>query len=152
LAAEKGMKVAYHHHMGTGVQTTEEIDRLMEETDPKLVYLLYDTGHLVFSGEDYVMLLKKYINRIAHVHFKDIRKDVMESVKKDKLSFLQGVKKGVFTVPGDGMIDFDPVFKILSENGFEGWFVVEAEQDPAKANPFKYAQMARAFIQEKTGL
>jgi len=152
LAAEKGMKVAYHHHMGTGVQTTEEIDRLMEETDPKLVYLLYDTGHLVFSGEDYVMLLKKYINRIMHVHFKDIRKEVMESVKNNKLSFLQGVREGVFTIPGDGMIDFDPVFKILSEQGYKGWFVVEAEQDPAIANPFEYAKMARTFIREKTGL
>ena len=152
LAAEKGMKVAYHHHMGTGVQTTEEIDRLMEQTDPKLVYLLYDTGHLVFSGEDYVMLLEKYVDRIVHVHFKDLREEVMESVKHDGLSFLQGVKLGVFTVPGDGMIDFDPVFSILSEHGYEGWFVVEAEQDPAIANPLEYAKKARAFIREKTGL
>jgi inosose dehydratase len=152
LAAEKGMKVAYHHHMGTGVQTTEEIDRLMEQTDPQLVHLLYDTGHLVFSGEDYVMLLEKYVNRIVHVHFKDLREEVMESVKQDGLSFLQGVKLGVFTVPGDGMIDFDPVFKILSEHEYKGWLVVEAEQDPAIANPLEYAKKARAFIAAKTGL
>jgi len=152
LAAEKDMKVVYHHHMGTGVQTTAEIDRLMEQTDPNKVFLLYDTGHLVFSGEDHVMILKKYINRIFHVHLKDVRQDVMETVKNDKLSFLQGVRKGVFTVPGDGMIDFDPVFKVLSDHGYEGWFVVEAEQDPALANPLEYAQKARSFIKEKTGL
>lgn len=152
LADEKDMKVVYHHHMGTGVQTTAEIDRLMEQTDPNKVFLLYDTGHLVFSGEDHVMILKKYINRIFHVHLKDVRQDVMETVKNDKLSFLQGVRKGVFTVPGDGMIDFDPVFKVLSDHGYEGWFVVEAEQDPALANPLEYAQKARSFIKEKTGL
>ncbi|SMP41885.1 myo-inosose-2 dehydratase [Anoxynatronum buryatiense] len=152
LAAEKDMKVVYHHHMGTGVQTTAEIDRLMEQTDPNKVFLLYDTGHLVFSGEDHVMILKKYINRIFHVHLKDVRQEVMETVKQEKLSFLQGVRQGVFTVPGDGMIDFDPVFKVLSEQGYEGWFVVEAEQDPALANPLEYAKMARSFIKEKTGL
>ncbi|MEN1761946.1 myo-inosose-2 dehydratase [Anoxynatronum sibiricum] len=152
LAAEKDMKVVYHHHMGTGVQTTAEIDRLMEQTDPNKVFLLYDTGHLVFSGEDHVMILKKYINRIFHVHLKDVRQEVMETVKQEKLSFLQGVRQGVFTVPGDGMIDFDPVFKVLSDHGYEGWFVVEAEQDPALANPLEYAKMARSFIKEKTGL
>jgi inosose dehydratase len=152
LAAEKGMKVVYHHHMGTGIQTTAEIDRLMSETDPLKVFLLYDTGHLVLSGEDYVMLLDQYIDRIEHVHLKDIRESVMKTVKSEKLSFLQGVRRGVFTVPGDGMINFDPVFKRLSESGYEGWLVVEAEQDPGIANPFEYAKSAREFIRLKTGL
>jgi len=152
LAAEKGMIVAYHHHMGTGVQTFEEIDKLMEMTDPNLVYLLYDTGHLVFSAVDPVAVLKKYANRIKHVHLKDIRKEVLDRVSKEHMSFLQAVRAGVFTVPGDGMIDYDPIFNILKETSYSGWFVVEAEQDPAKANPLEYAIKARKFIAEKTGL
>lgn len=152
LAAEKDMKVVYHHHMGTGVQTTEEIDHLMALTDPKLVYLLLDTGHLTFSGENPETILKKYVTRIKHVHLKDIRSDVLEKVKTAKMSFLSAVKEGVMTVPGDGMIDFEPLFRILDKNHYEGWFVVEAEQDPAKANPFEYALKARDYIREKAGL
>ncbi len=152
LAAEKDMVVAYHHHMGTGVQTLEEIDRLMTMTDPNLVYLLFDSGHLTFSGENPEEVLKKYIKRIQHVHLKDVRKDVLERVKNEKLSFLQAVKEGAFTIPGDGMIDFEPLFDILGENNYMGWFVVEAEQDPAKANPLEYAIRARKYISEKTGL
>lgn len=152
LAAEKDMKIVYHHHMGTGVQTLEEIDKLMEMTDPNLVYLLFDTGHLTFSDVNPEIVLKKYVNRIKHVHLKDIRKEVLDAVKSEEMSFLNAVKAGVFTVPGDGMIDYDPLFKILDENNYEGWFVVEAEQDPAKANPLEYAIKARKFIAEKTGL
>lgn len=152
LAAQKGMKIVYHHHMGTGVQTLEEIDKLMEITDPNLVYLLFDTGHLTFSNVNPEVVLKKYINRIKHVHLKDIRKEVLATVKSEEMSFLNAVKAGVFTVPGDGMIDYGPLFKILDENNYEGWFVVEAEQDPAKANPLEYAIKARKFITEKTGL
>ncbi len=152
LAGEKGMVLTYHHHMGTGVQTFEEIDRLMDMTDPGLVYLLFDTGHLTFSGVDAEAVLKKYARRIKHVHLKDIRKDVLERAEKENWSFLKSVKNGVFTVPGDGFINFDPLFKILAENSYEGWFVVEAEQDPAKANPLEYAMKARTFIFERTGL
>ncbi|MFD2216765.1 MULTISPECIES: myo-inosose-2 dehydratase [Metabacillus] len=152
LAAEKEMKLVYHHHMGTGVQTTEEITRLMEGTDPNKVSLLYDTGHLVFSGEDYLEVLTKYMDRIHHVHLKDVRADVAQKVRDEKVSFLQGVKQGVFTVPGDGLIDFKPIFKLLSEANYEGWFVVEAEQDPAIANPFEYAVKARKYIRENCGL
>lgn len=152
LAAEKGMKIVYHHHMGTGVQTATEIDRLMEGTDPEKVSLLYDTGHLVFSGEDHLKVLKKYVDRIHHVHLKDIRMDVVERVHSEKLSFLQAVKAGVFTVPGDGVIDFKPVFEVLSEADYKGWFVVEAEQDPSIANPFEYAVKARKYIRETAGL
>jgi len=152
LAAEKDMKIVFHHHMGTGVQTFEEIDKLMELTDPSLVSLLFDSGHLTFSGVDPEAVLRKYINRIKHVHLKDIRKEVLEKVKTENMSFLNAVKVGVFTIPGDGMIDFEPLFKILEENNYEGWYIVEAEQDPALANPLEYAITARKFIKEKAGI
>ena len=152
LAKEKGMYFTVHHHMGTGVQTAEEIDKLMEITDPDLVYLLFDTGHLSFSGEDVLGVLKKYVNRVKHVHLKSIRKDVIEDAKVKGYSFLDSVRAGSFTVPGDGDFDFTPVFDILDEAGYEGWVVVEAEQDPAKANPYEYAVIARNYIREKTGL
>lgn len=152
LAKEKGMILTYHHHMGTGVQTFEEIDKLMDMTDPNLVYLLFDTGHLIFSGIDPEAVLKKYIKRIKHVHLKDIRSEVFEKVKKEDWSFLKAVKEGVFTIPGDGIINYDPLFKILAQSDYTGWFVVEAEQDPAKANPLEYAIKSRKFISEKTGL
>ena len=148
LAHEKGMEIVYHHHMGTGVQTTEEIDRLMENTDPDRVNLLFDTGHLVFSGEDPLEIYDKYKNRIKHIHFKDVRKEVAKEVKENNDSFLVAVKKGVFTVPGDGMIDFKPIMDAILDYGYEGWIVVEAEQNPAKANPFEYALKARKYIDE----
>lgn len=152
IALERGMKLVYHHHMGTGVQTAAEIDKLMRLTEPKLVYLLYDTGHLTFSGEDNIAVLKKYLPRIKHVHLKDVRQDVLNRVRAEKLSFLQGVREGVFTVPGDGVIDFAPIFAILAQGQYEGWYVVEAEQDPQKANPLEYAKKARKYIQEVAGL
>ncbi|WP_342046813.1 myo-inosose-2 dehydratase [Bacillus sp. OTU530] len=152
LAAEKDMDIVFHHHMGTGIQTTEEIDKLMELTDPKLVSLLFDTGHLVFSGEDPIHVLKKHLPRIKHVHLKDIRPEVVTRVKEEDLSFLQAVKAGAFTVPGDGGIEFDEVFTTLAASDYTGWFVVEAEQDPAVANPLEYALKARRYIHEKTGL
>jgi inosose dehydratase len=150
LALQKGIKLCCHHHMGTGIENIAEIDELMARTEN--VGLLYDTGHAVFAGIDHVKLLEKYITRIVHIHLKDIRKDVLVSVKNDKMSFLDAVRKGVFTVPGDGMIDFAPVFKIIENSGYKGWLVIEAEQDPAKANPFEYALKARRFIKEETGL
>ena len=152
LAHEKGMEIVYHHHMGTGVQTTEEIDRLMEMTDPDKVKLLFDTGHLVFSGENPIAVYNRHKDRIKHIHFKDIRQETAEEVEKEKDSFLNGVKKGVFTVPGDGMIDFTPIWTAIHASDYEGWIVVEAEQDPAKANPFEYAVKARSYIREVTGL
>lgn len=151
-AKEMGLSLTYHHHMGTGVQTSAEIDRLMEETDPDLVGLLYDTGHLVFSGEDPLAVLNKWIGRIRHVHLKDVRKERREQAIKEKWSFLKGVKEGVFTVPGDGMIDFKPLLSTLMESGYQGWWVVEAEQDPAKANPLEYAMKARAYIRKTAGI
>ena len=152
LARHYDMRLVYHHHMGTGVQTQEEIDRLMNDTDPELVSLIFDTGHIVYSGGDPVALVKKHGQRIKHVHLKDIRKNVLQRVKSKKMSFLDSVVAGVFTVPGDGFIDYDAIFQALAEFNYTGWFIVEAEQDPAKANPLDYAKMGRAFIQEKLGL
>lgn len=152
IAKSKGMKMCYHHHMGTGVQTFAEIDRLMDNTDSDLVYLLFDTGHLVFSGENPKAVLEKYIGRIAHVHLKDIRKNILDEVKKEDMSFLNAVRKGVFTVPGDGMIDFKPLFEILNKNNYDGWYIVEAEQDPKIADPLEYAIKARKYIKENANL
>ena len=152
VAKDMGITLTFHHHMGTVVQTAAEIDRLMENTDPEYFNLLFDSGHLAYCGEDYMYVLKKYINRIKHVHLKDIRPDIVAEVKANGLSFLQGVRKGTFTVPGDGVIDFAPIFDVLAENNYEGYVLVEAEQDPAIANPFEYAVKARKYIAEKAGL
>lgn len=151
IAAEKEMEIVYHHHMGTGVQTTEEIDRLMAETNPEKVSLLFDTGHLVFSGEDPMAIYEKHQNRIKHIHFKDIRKEVARQVVETKISFLEAVKLGIFTVPGDGMIDFKPIVSAIDASGYKGWVVVEAEQDPALANPLEYAIKARTYIKSIWG-
>lgn len=152
VAKDMGIALTFHHHMGTVVQTAAEIDRLMENTDPELFSLLFDSGHLAYCNEDYMAVLKKYAKRIKHVHLKDIRPEVIARVKAEHLSFLQGVRMGTFTVPGDGAIDFAPIFDVLAENGYEGYVLVEAEQDPEIANPFEYAKMARAYIREKAGL
>lgn len=154
IAHDRGFKLAFHHHMGTVIQSLEETLRLLEETDPQYVHLNYDCGHFYFAGEDPVEALEKTISRVAHVHLKDIRLQVLTTVKENRLSFLDAVKSGVFTVPGDpeGCIDFIPIFALLKKHDYEGWLVVEAEQDPAKANPLAYAKMARRFIREHTGL
>lgn len=152
IAKDKGMTLTFHHHMGTVVQTEEEIDRFMEMVDPELVFLLFDSGHLSFAGIDPEKVLKRYVNRIKHVHLKDIREEMVKKSQNERWSFLKGVREGVFTVPGDGDVDFAPIFRILEDAGYEGWVVVEAEQDPAKANPLEYAKKARAYIAEKTGL
>lgn len=152
VAKDMGITLTFHHHMGTVVQTAAEIDRMMENTDPELFNLLFDSGHLAYCGEDYMYILKKYINRIKHVHLKDIRPDVIKKVKDEKKSFLEGVRMGTFTVPGDGAIDFAPIFEVLAENDYEGYVLVEAEQDPEVANPFEYAVKARKYIAEKAGL
>lgn len=152
VAKDMGIKLCFHHHMGTVVQTEEEIDRLMANTDPELFGLLFDCGHLAYCGEDYMSVLNKYADRIRHVHLKDIRPEKVEQVKREHLSFLQGVRLGTFTVPGDGVIDFKPIFDVLEKTGYEGYVLVEAEQDPAIANPLEYAIKARKYIAEKAGL
>lgn len=149
---EYGISLTFHHHMGTVVQTAEETERLMEGTDPEYVSLLFDSGHFAYCGENPVAMVTKYVDRIKHVHLKDIRPEVVEKVKAEDMSFLAGVRAGAFTIPGDGCVDFDSIFEVLEEADYAGYMVVEAEQDPAKANPLEYAIRARKFIAEKTGL
>ncbi|MDR1928364.1 MAG: myo-inosose-2 dehydratase [Oscillospiraceae bacterium] len=146
LAVKKGMKLTFHHHMGTVVQTEEEIDRLMAGTEPTLVHLLFDSGHLSFAGIDPVRVLRKHVSRVAHVHLKDMREQAAARVRAEKRSFLEAVRLGVFTVPGDGCVDFAPILRLLEEADYRGWLVVEAEQDPAKANPLEYAYKAREYL------
>ena len=152
ISKEYGITTVYHHHMGTVVQTAEEVDRMMDMCDPDSLYLLFDSGHLAYCGEDYMAVLTKYVDRIKHVHLKDIRPEIIKKVRDEHLSFLRGVRMGAFTVPGDGAIDFAPIFDTLDEAGYEGWILVEAEQDPAIANPFEYAVKARAYISDKAGI
>ena len=152
IAYEAGMKVCYHPHMGTGVQNKGEIDRLMDAADPEYVHLLLDTGHLYYAGEDPLRITKQYAKRIRHCHLKDIRQDVLKQALEQGQSFLESVANGVFTVPGDGAIDFRPIMQELADNQFEGWLVVEAEQDPNKATPLLYAKKARNYLREITGI
>ena len=152
LAKKEGMAIVYHHHMGTGIQNWDEISQLMAQTDPELVSLLADTGHMLFAGSDPLKLFTEFADRIRHIHLKDIRSDVFNQTRSQELSFLDAVKRGVFTVPGDGVIDFASVFKWIKDRNYCGWLVVEAEQDPAIANPLEYAKKARTYINKLTGL
>lgn len=152
LARDQGLSLLVHHHMGTGIQSSSEIDRLMDGTDPDRVGLLFDTGHLAFAGEDPLAVLRRHGSRIRHVHLKDIRRSVLESVRARHMSFLDGVRAGVFTVPGDGDLDFRPIVDALAAQGYRGWMVVEAEQDPSRANPLEYALKARRYLRQVSGL
>jgi inosose dehydratase len=151
LAKDNGMRLCYHHHMGTCVMMRPDVDRLMDSTDPELVHLLLDTAHLAFAGDDPVALAQAHGDRIKHVHLKDVRPEVVEQARANGWSFQDAIKAGVFTVPGDGAIDFAPIFDALAESDFDGWIVVEAEQDPAKAYPLEYALKARAYLREALG-
>jgi inosose dehydratase len=140
LKATYGITLAYHHHMGAYVQSPEDVDRLMAETDAN-VGLLFDTGHAYFGGAaDPLVLLKKHLKRIVHVHCKDVRAEVVATARNRQWAFLQGVINGTFTVPGDGAIDFEAILATLHAAGYEGWLVVEAEQDPAVAPSYRYAK------------
>jgi inosose dehydratase len=141
--AGEGMQLVYHHHMGTIIETGDEVHRLMQET-PNAMHLLLDTGHLTFAGANPVEFARAYRHRISHVHAKDVRASVMADVKARDKSFLDAVVDGVYTVPGDGMVDYPAVFAELP--GYDGWVVVEAEQDPAKAHPLTYAKLGLANL------
>jgi len=134
--AAEGVQLAYHHHMGTVVQSEADIDALMEATGSE-VGLLLDTGHARFAGADPAALAHRYAGRVRHVHAKDVRLDVAERALRGDWSFLRAVVAGVFTVPGDGCVPFDRVLREL--RGYSGWIVLEAEQDPKKADPLTYA-------------
>lgn len=138
-SAAQGITLVYHHHMGTIVESEAEIDRFMEVTGPA-THLLLDTGHCFFGGGDPVRMAQKHMGRVRHIHCKNVRPAIMADVRDNNLSFLEGVRRGVFTVPGDaeGGVDFLPVLKIAAEHGYEGWLVIEAEQDPSVRNPLEY--------------
>ena len=144
---EQGVPLAYHHHMAAAIETEDDVDRLMSATG-EAVGLLFDTGHITFAGGDALRMGKKHGSRINHVHTKDIRKNVLATIDRERHSFIDAVLAGVFTVPGDGTIDFRAVTGLTAEIGYEGWFVVEAEQDPKKANPLKYAKIGHAALSE----
>lgn len=155
-AAEQGITLAYHHHMGTVIETPDEIDRFMVETGPATT-LLFDTGHCYFGGGDPGAVGARHMDRVSHLHAKNIRPDIMRTVREDDLSFLEGVRRGVFTVPGDpeGCVDFEPVLQAAADAGYEGWLVIEAEQDPVQRDPVTYQSMglkALKALAEKTGL
>jgi inosose dehydratase len=143
--AERGVLMAYHHHMGTIVETEAEVDLLMSNTGPA-VGLLVDTGHITYAGGNPLAMTKRHANRINHVHCKDVRLNVLKEAKAKDWSFLDAVLAGVFTVPGDGGVDFAAFAKLLADIRYNGWTVVEAEQDPAKAPPFQYAQMGHSHL------
>lgn len=134
-----GITLAYHHHMGAYCESTQDLDTLMQLTSPS-VGLLFDTGHITFAGGNALAELKKHIGRVVHVHCKDVRESVMLRARNKDQSFLNSVLDGVFTVPGDGMIDFAPILQELANNNYAGWLVVEAEQDPAVAPSYEYAK------------
>ncbi len=136
-----GITLAYHHHMGAYVESPDDIDTLMRLTDPAAVGLLFDTGHAYYGGAaDPAALLAKHASRVVHVHCKDVRPAIIAKARNDGWSFLRSVLAGTFTVPGDGVIDYDAVLATLHEAGYQGWLVVEAEQDPAVAPSYTYAK------------
>ncbi len=145
--AEQGIDLVYHHHMGSIVQTGEEIDRLMAATGPA-TKLLLDTGHAWFGGSDPVEVARKHMGRVRHIHCKNVRPAIADEVRNENLSFLEGVRRGVFTVPGDaeGAVDFLPVLKVAASHGYSGWLVIEAEQDSAVRNPFEYQSLGHRSL------
>ena len=138
--AEQGMPIAYHHHMAAPIETEEELDLLMRHSGAGLP-LLYDAGHMAFAGGDVLRVIDKHHARINHVHTKDVRMEVIDALDRSRASFLDAVVKGAFTVPGDGSLDFEQIVKRLASYGYEGWFVVEAEQDPRSNPPLEMAQI-----------
>ena len=145
MMIDENMPLAYHHHMGTVIETEDETRRLIESTSDS-VKLLIDTGHMLFAGGNSIKLTEDFMERIIHVHCKDIRKNVLENSLKNDSTFRQAFLDGAFTVPGDGCIDFKPFLTVLKTRNYEGWLVVEAEQDPAKANPFEYAKIGYNYL------
>ena len=146
----EGVRLVYHHHIGTIVESADDIDAFMAATG-EAAHLLLDTGHATWGGADPAALARKYRARISHIHAKDVRRPVMEQARREDWSFLdavlgQGSELGVYTVPGDGMVDYPAVFRELK--GYSGWVVVEAEQDPKKAHPLTYAKKGVAHLKQ----
>lgn len=153
IAADHGLRINYHHHTGTAVQSTEDIDRLMADTVPGETWLLLDTAHLLIGGGDPMDVLTRHEGRIGHVHLKNLRQPVLDRMHTEALSFWDALREGIFTVPGDpeGCIDVAPLLRKLADDGWAGWLVVEAEQDPAKAHPLEVFSAARRHLAEVMG-
>ena len=143
----ENMPLAYHHHMGTVIQSHEDTERLMNETNDT-VKLTIDTGHMLFAGGNSLKIIRDFKEKIAHVHCKDMREKVLSKSLSEDLSFRHAFLEGAFTVPGDGCIDYRPIFNELVKNNYQGWLVVEAEQDPKKANPFEYAKIGFNYLKK----
>jgi inosose dehydratase len=152
FAAGQGMKMAYHHHMGSVVESGADIERFMAMAGPH-TRLLLDTGHAYFGGADPEALARRYMDRVTHIHCKNIRPKIMQQVRDENLSFLEGVRRGAFTVPGDpeGVVEFEPVLRIAAEHGYEGWIVIEAEQDSKVYEPLKYQGLGLRTLKEIAG-
>ena len=152
LANEHGIKMCYHHHLGTVVHTPEEMDRLLNDVNDDLLSLCFDTAHFEYFDIDSAKMTRKYASRIGHVHLKDVRKNILQKTREENLSFMDSVVQGVFTVPGDGDSDFLPIFEILAGSGYEGWLLIEADQDPTAGEPLAYAIAGREYLRKVTGL
>ena len=153
MVSDYGMKLAFHHHMGTVIQSANDTRRMLDGTNPDFVHLNFDSAHYFIAGDDPVDVLSETFDRIAHVHLKNVRQHIFDMARDEDFSFIQAIKAGIFTVPGDkgGAIDFGSIFKILKDRGYSRWIVVEAEQDPSEADPLEYAILARSFIKKMTG-
>jgi inosose dehydratase len=146
--AAAGLRLAYHHHLGTVVETGEDLDRFLESTAPS-VGLTVDTGHAALGGVDAVSLIRAHPQRVAHVHCKDIRGKIFGTLKAEGGSFLQGVLDGMFTVPGDGDLDFSKLMQTLAQIRYSGWIIVEAEQNPAIADPRRYGELGLTVLKRE---
>ncbi len=149
ICKEHGLELVYHHHMGTNVEKEEDITRLMETTNPELVNLLFDSGHAYYGGADPLSLLVKHYRRVKHVHLKDIRQDILARIREENIEFKSSIIENVFTVPGDGVIDFTPILRLFLHENYQGWIIVEAEQDPDVKNPYQYGEIAIKYIESR---
>ncbi len=150
VAAADGIRLVYHHHMGTVIQAEADLHRLLAAA-PTLDLLL-DPGHLAFAGIDPVAIAQRYRTRIGHVHLKSVRAEIADQVRREGWSFYRAVSSGVFTIPGDGCVDFPAIFRILREVGYRGWLVVEAEEDPVKVPALPKARAARDYVRQQAGV
>lgn len=146
IAKSYGLKLTYHHHGGTVVESPEEIDKLMALTNPEYVYLLFDTGHARYGGGDPLSVLRRHYDRIAYVHLKDVRIDKLDEAKAAGSDFITCIRSGVFTVPGDGGLDFEPIIGELVDRKYSGWAMLEGEQDPEEHPAREYAERAIQYM------
>jgi len=151
-ARERGITLCVHPHGGTAIESASEIEQLFASTDPGLVGYCLDTGHVAYGGGDPGEVTRLLAPRVRYVHLKDVREDVLARVRAEGLSFVEAVKANVFCTPGAGALDFDPVMSALKDAGYAGWYIVEAEQDPAVHDPHEVSGAAREFLRERYGL